>query len=305
MLPLNLEASMRRWIALLLGMCSMGFTQVFYPQPIYHPNSFLASNGDPRSYFYHDNSQIAWAGQNQSDRRMFYKNGVMAWEGLFNKECFFSYSGCEVRHNNGETAWKGATYREATWSNGPCSVYHNNGELAWKGALDKDCSWGRGACTLYHRNGAALWEGAVAKNCHFSTDPCTVYHSNGSPAWRGSFPYETTNVYASAVYHDNGTLAWAGRLGDPIYDRNGYLVTASAEAMNLPLGDGSWLYISYNGYMCVHLHLGDDSFLSMTNQDENPRLIMNLGPGYKLEFFPYTGTMPQLNVYEYVVPVRS
>jgi hypothetical protein len=274
-------------------------------QTLYHPNGYLASSGNTNLPFYHDNGQMVGFGVGHSDPRIFYKNGQVAWYGYFSKECTFTYSSCTIFHANAQRAWKGAAYRDSLFSSDPCTVFHSNGEIAWKGALNKDCSYSYGDCTLYHRNRQVAWKGATRQESTYSNDPCTIFHSNGRPAWRGFFAYETSSLYDSGIYHDNGVLAWSGRLGDPTYDRNGYIYVANAEAMNMPIGEDSWLYIAHNGVRYLHLSIGEQSFLTFSNLDQNPRLLMSLGQGFNLECFPYTGNMPQITAYGIPIPVRE
>jgi len=301
---------MNRWIFFLIAaftpfiVASQALIQYAVP-PIYHANGILASNGNAHYKFHHDNGQIAWFGMDNVDPRVFHHNGELAWRGHFNNECAFTYSCCSIYHNNGETMWKGASYKDAIFSNGPCSIYHSNGALAWKGALSKDCTYTYGASTVYFRNGAVAWKGISSKGTFYADDSCSIFHSNGTPAWRGLFAFETYSQNKSAVFHDNGNLAWGGKYGDPIFDRHGFIITATAEAINMPIGENSWLYLTSNGVSNLHVSLGDESFLTFSNQDQNPRLLVHLGTGLNLECFPYTGDMSQITIYGTAIPVRD
>ena len=262
---------------------------------------FLACN-EP---VYHENGQIACFGSNQSDYKVFYQNGQVAWPGYFKRECLFSYSRCTIFHQNGLKAWKGASYGESKFSNDACTIFHNNREVAWKGALNKDCNYSYNRCSVYHHNRQLAWRGATSAESPYSNEPCTIFHSNGTPAWRGNFAFETTSLHASGVYHDNGVLAWNGKLGSPTYDRKGNIHLPNAQAINMPLGEDSWLYLSHDGVRYLHLSIGDQSFLTFSNQDQNPRLLMHLGQGIHFECFPYTGEMPQISVNQERFPARK
>lgn len=262
--------------------------------PVYHPNGALAWNGDPNGAFYHDNFQVVWYGYTSRDQRAFYfNNGKMVWPGYLNRESS-SYSPCTVTHRNGTKAWMGATSKE-TSSFSACSVYHSNGTKAWMGMLAKEASSYTGS-TVYHNNGTKAWMGGLCKECT-TYEACTIYHINGAVAWRGEFAKDTPRHFYSALYYDNGQLAWTTKEGDPAYDRNGYQIAESLNAMNLPLGDNSWLQIGAEGTMSLHLCLGESCYLTFSNQEVQPSLSMFLGPGYTLQFFPTTGQVPHLLLY--------
>lgn len=264
---------------------------------IYHPNGMLAWNFDYYSPFYHDNGVEAWGGIFHPSRDFRYSNGRTAWFGYTNKQSLFSYDLSTVYHSNGAKMWQGAANKD-TFSYGPCSIYHHNGTLAWKGALNKETSFSYDPCTLFHGNGVAAWKGA-APNETYAYDPCTFFHANGQPAWRGYFAFENSDIFASGIFYDNGQLAWSGQRGDPLFDRYGMVQQFAVDAVNLPLGLDSWLYVSCNGERVLNLSIGFGTYLQFTNATEEPGLSVFLGQGYYLRFYPHDANTPMLSCYDY------
>jgi len=271
------------------------FYDFYYP--IYHPDGRLAWNGDAFSPFFHTNSQIAWLGPEHSRRDFNYSSGLVCWSGYSYRDIFLNANLATVYHYNGMKAWRGATHDETLFSYEPCSVFHNNGKAAWKGSLFNDCQFSHEPCSVYHSNGSIAWRGASDTDNVYSKDLCTVYHNNGEVAWRGEFAKNYATIHNSSLHYENGQLAWSGRYGDPVFDRNGYVSLASAEAISLPLGDGSWLYVSAFGERVLYINLGDESYLIFSNQTNNPELSMCLGYGYSLIFYPYTSSTPKFILY--------
>lgn len=299
---------MSRWIFLFLATISpfVAFSQQFVQsQPIYHANGVFASSGVIENTFYHENGRVVWNGSNNIDPRVYHQNGSLAWHGYFFKECYLSCYSCSIYHKNGEKAWKGASYKEALFTVDASSIFHDNGMIAWRGALYGDCNLNDHDCSVFYKNGQLAWKGATPRQCYYKYETSTILHSNGKIAWRGAFEFETSSALACGVFHDNGNIAWSGRQGAPIYDRYGRIISAGAEAINMPLGENSWLYVSSNGMSQLHISIGEESFLTFSNQEENPRLLIHLGTGYNLECFPYTGNMPQISIYDTPVPVRD
>lgn len=267
-----------------------------YPK-FYHKNGLELWDGDPSSIFIHDNGELAWRGPLNTDRDFYYNNSQRAWQGYINKEARFSYDPCTVCHKNGTKAWLGATNAESNSSYSPCTIYHNNGKKAWLGATNAECSSSYNPCTLYHGSGNKVWLGATYEEAQHSYSPCTFYHSNGSVAWRGGFAKDKIDAYGCSVYYENGQLAWSGKSGDPLYTKEGKIQLKAIMGLNLHIGDDSWLSISAKGIRVLHLHLGDGCYLIVSNQDDNPILSMFLGTGLYLNFFPHSGNLPQLGVY--------
>lgn len=263
---------------------------------IYHPNGAIAWNYDVFSPFYHDNAKIAWNGlKHPKTRNFFYDDSSIAWKGYTYSE---SSRASTVYHRNGNKMWEGASSKDLYFSYEPCTIYHSNKQLAWKGALYKEPYFSVIPCTLFHNNGTTAWKGASSKDLYFTDEPCTIYHSNGKVAWRGSFGYKNSNRYSSGLYYDNGQLAWNGKQNAPFYDENGEIVVAEIDALNLPLGEDSWLYVSCQGETVFNLCLGDNSYLQFTNQNDNPALVVNLGQGFNLRFFPHSGNQPKFSCYD-------
>jgi hypothetical protein len=272
--------------------------------PIFHANGIFASSGDPSTPFYHENSQLAYSGIGQSDQKIYYKNGTIAWKGALYEDSFFDRRNSYAYHANGNAAWKGQSCSRSYFLT-DTYIFHNDGSIAWKGRLYKDCFWGTTDCCVKFKNGVTAWEGSFDKSSGFFNDRKIIYHSNGMVAWRGEFAQSGSARHYSAIFYENGAMAWTGMKGDPIYDKDGYILTPGAEAINLAIGEGSWLYISHSGHMNLHLNLGEDSFLSFSNKDEEPRLLIHLGPGMNLYMYPYSGAIPELVVHGVKFPLRS
>jgi hypothetical protein len=266
------------------------------PDYIYHRNGALAWNYDVFSPFFHNNAKIAWNGVNHPKTRDFsYETEVVAWKGYTYKEYPRS---SRVFDRNGNKIWDGASYKELYFSCEPSTIYHSNNQIAWKGALYKDPYFSIDPCVLYHSNGKVAWQGASANETYFSDEPCTFYHSNGAVAWRGSFASKKSNPYSSGLYYDNGQLAWSGKQNDPLYNEKGGIINAETEAFGLPLGEESWLHVFSNGTWLFNLALGEANYLQFSNKNDNPVLLVNLGPGYYLKFFPHSGNKPIFSCYD-------
>lgn len=267
------------------------------PGLLLHPNGALAWNYDVFSPFFHQNNKIAWQGLNHPNRNFYYDNGEIAWRGFTYNESIFSYDNSALFHRNGKKLWRGASKKDAGFMNEYCTIYHNNGTKAWEGALNKETLFSYDSCTLYHNNGIVAWRGATSKETS-SYDATTFYHANGAVAWRGYFAKDNSDIQACGLFYDNGKLAWSGRAGDPLFDINGFVQSNSVTGVNFPIGNDSWLYVAANGDRTLNLSIGDGSFLQFTTLNDDPAIILLLGPGYKLNFFPHSGNKPQFICYD-------
>ncbi len=272
--------------------------------PIYHYDGKLAWNGDSHSPFYHINSQMAWRGPEHSKRDFYFATGLVCWSGYSFQDIFLNSTLATVYHSNGKKAWRGANKNELNFSFEPCTIFHNNGKLAWKGYLYQDCNFSYDPCSVYHANGVIAWKGATIEDEPLLRDYCIVYHSNGEIAWRGNFAKNYASVSSTALYYENGQIAWSGRYNDPFYDRNGFISAANVESIFLPIGDGSWLFVSSNGDRVLSLGIGDESYLMFSNVTNSPELSMRLGHGYNLIFSPYTKTNPRLVLYNNIYDIN-
>ena len=215
-----------------------------FSNSISHPNGKVAWNGNLHSSFYHDNGRMAWGGPKFHDNCCYFDSGEKAWKGFLREEC----------SNSVESSY----------------VFHRNQKIAWRGAMRKETPSFIEACYFYHSNGTIAWRGALRKETPSFIEACYIYHSNGTIAWRGAFVKDKADSSVCKLFYDNGQLAWSGKRGDPLFDRDGKQIDKSAEAVNLPLGEGSWLYVSSEGDSILYLSIGDGSFLSFANQNENP-----------------------------------
>jgi hypothetical protein len=234
---------------------------------------------------YHDNGIIAWRGLNSTNKEINYDNSKIAWKGNFKKEGYYEAL-CSIFHRNGKVAWKGWPKNDGYYES-LCSIYHNNEKVAWRGWLKKD-GYYESLCSLYHNNGKEAWRGWQNKDGYYES-LCSFYHDNGKVAWGGWLKKNGYYESLCSLYHDNGKMAWGGRAGDPLYDENGKLIRTNVNAVNIELGNGSWLYLNSSSIWNLYLCIGDGNYLIFSSEDDNPRLLISLGSNYSLYLFPYSG----------------
>lgn len=283
--------------------------------PIFHKNGVPAWNGDTLYPFYHANAQIAWNGPEYLiNRNVYYDNGEIAWKGFNHKErktYDYTYDICTVYSKNGSKIWQGKAYDECNYDFDPSKIYHANGKVAWYGALAKNIYSNWDLCTAYHSNGKKAWYGFDGIMNSSYSEKGAYFHSNGEIAWRGVFPkdykssgYYDLRDYYCGVYHDNKKLAWTGVRGDPLYDRDGKIVSKSVDAIRMPLGDDSFLYVSSYGEKNLFISLGEGNLLVFPGENKPPILMIHLGEGYILYFHPHDKQTPKLSLYGIAFEVK-
>lgn len=243
---------------------------------IFHPCGHLAWDG---SKAYHSNLTLAYEVGPDERARVYYERGENLWKGLtYNQYREFNWRDdlrdhTRVYFRNGNVAWEGVTckeYLDRTWiGQENLYIYHNNGNIAWKGRTYGgylNSSW----------IGQEAWGGfsrkSISDRCWMSKNSTHIYHSNGTIAWKGGF--ESDNDENSCkIFYDDGSLVWNGKRGSPGYDKDGKIIAAQVTAMWMPLGDGSWLYVSSKEVQQLYLHLGERSYL-IFETDKDPILSM-------------------------------
>jgi hypothetical protein len=250
---------------------------------------------------YHDNGTIAWRGLESDKKEINYDNNQIAWRGHLKKDGYYE-SLCSIFHRNGKVVWRGCPKVDGYYES-LCSIYHDNGNTAWRGCLSKD-GYYESLCSLYYNSGKTAWRGHFCENGYYESLD-SIYHDNGKVAWRGWLSKEGS-YYESlcSLYHNNGKLAWGGRAGDPVFDENGKMIKAHASAVNLGLGSGSWLYFHASGVWNLYLCIGDGNYLIVSNDNDNPQLLISLGSDFSLSLFPYSGDTPLFHIGDQMIEIK-
>lgn len=249
---------------------------------------------------YHDNGTMAWRGLESASREIYYDNKQVAWKGRLSKDGYYE-SLCSIFHNNGKVAWRGAPTKDGYYET-LCSIYHKNGKVAWRGSLSKD-GYYESLCSLYYDSGKVAWRGCYSEDGYYES-LCSIYHDNGKVAWRGCLSKDGYYESLCSLYHNNGKLAWRGRAGDPLYNEQGKIIKANVNAVNLDLGNGSWLYLNANGIWNLYFCIGAENYLIFSNDNDNPKLFISLGSDYALCLFPYSGDNPLFFIHDKEIEIN-